>query len=48
MMDRVLLYVLVLLLGCGPGRPTREYVQDIENWKTKRLNSLKAEKGYVN
>jgi len=48
MINRIHLYVLVLLLGCGPGKPTREYVQDIENWKTKRLTSLKAEKGYVN
>ncbi len=47
-MRKLPIAVLVLLLACGPSKPTEEYIREIENWKVDRLKDLKGEKGYVN
>lgn len=47
-MGKIVVGALLLLLGCGPSGPSESYIQEIENWKTKRLQELKGENGYVN
>ncbi len=47
-MKKIQIVLLVMLLGCGPTKPTKEYVSEIENWKTSRLKDLMGEEGYVN
>lgn len=47
-MRKIHFAALIVLLGCGPTKPSEDYIQEIEDWKTSRLKDLKGENGYVN
>ena len=47
-MNRILVIVLAIIAACGPTKPDKEYVTEIESWKVDRLKNLKGENGYVN